>query len=338
MHAKMWVGIVVSALLLWYSMRNVDFLRAWSAAQGMNLILLLPYLVVLAAEVLVRALRWQVLLQPTRECSFRNLSSATLIGLMANNVLPARAGEFVRAYVGARMEGLPFSTAFATVVIDRVFDGLTASAIFILAVLVYPLPELAKWAGYLAAAIYLGTLAFLIALIAREAATLQWVGTALRAFPHRFRSAATGWLSAFVRGLGVFRRPRLLTASVALSVVIWLGYGLSLYFMWLAFDIRLSVFDAFVVLLILTIGLTLPSTPGFVGAMEAAIVTGLAFFGVDQSQAFALAVVYHVTQYIPITVGGFVALWLERMTFTELAHVPTAGAPAPSSSAGGPTR
>lgn len=318
-YARIWLGIAVSAGLLWYAMRNVDLQRAWLAAQGINALFLVPYLAVMFAEVPIRGWRWQLLLVPVQRASLLRLSSATLIGLMANNVLPARLGEFLRAYVGARAEKIPFSTSFATVVIDRVFDGLTVSAIFVFAVVAYPLPDLAKLAGYAAAGIYLGTLLVLVGLIAKRTATLTFVAWLLHWFPGGFSSRVLKWLGSFVGGLQVFRSPRLLLGSVAISLVVWFGYGLSLYLMWLAFDIHLSVIDAFVVLLILTIGLTLPSTPGFVGAMEAAIVTGLAFFGIDESEAFAIAVVYHVTQYVPITLGGFIALWFERMSFTEMA-------------------
>jgi hypothetical protein len=337
MNLKVWLGVAVSAALLWYAMRDVDFGRAWEAAQRMNAIFLVPYILVAFGEVPLRALRWQVLLLPVQRTSLLRLSSATLIGLMANNVLPARAGEFLRAYVAARAEHLAFSTSFATCVIDRVFDGLTVSAIFVFAVLagrfeppneaLRPLAEVARASGYFAAIIYLGTLAFLVGLIVRQSATPRLVGLVLRLFPKRFAAAALGWLGSFVGGLGVFRQLPLLGISTVISVAVWLGYGLGLYLMWLAFDVHLGVIDAFIALLILTIGLTLPSTPGFVGVMEAAVVTGLEFYGVDRSSAFAIAVVYHITQYVPITLGGFLALWFERLSFTDIARVEEDQAP-----------
>ena len=88
-------------------------------------------------------------------------------------------------------------------------------------------------------------------------------------------------------------------------------------------DIQLTVFQAFIVLLIVTILLTLPSTPGFVGAMEFGIKSGLMLFGVDENQALAFALVYHITQYLPVTIGGFVVLWLEGFSMREISHVQT---------------
>ena len=138
LNRQVWIGLVISFALLWLSARNVEFDRAWAHIQTINLIYLVPYALLVIGEVVIRVLKWQVLLRPVKACSFWKLNSATIIGLMANNVLPARAGEFVRAYAGARLESIPYSMAFATVVIDRVLDGLTVSAIFLLVVLVQP--------------------------------------------------------------------------------------------------------------------------------------------------------------------------------------------------------
>jgi uncharacterized protein (TIRG00374 family) len=329
LNLKVWVGIAISAGLLWLSARDVDFGRAWYHIQTINGIYLIPFLALIAAEVLIRSLKWQVLLQPVKRCSFWRLNAATLIGLMANNLLPARAGEFVRAYAGARIEAIPFSMAFATVVIDRVLDGLTVSAIFLVVLLLQPLPDEIRGAGALAALLYAGALIVLVGLIVRHAATRRLLTVILRPFPTRLSDFVLRALEGFVQGLAAFRRAELLVLATLISVVIWLGYALTLYVMFLAFAplhgksaeiVSLSPFHALVVLLILTIVLTLPSSPGFVGTMHWAIRSGLVFFGVDESQAFALALVYHITQYVPITVGGIVVLWLERMTVAEIAH------------------
>jgi uncharacterized protein (TIRG00374 family) len=321
-NLKLWFGILVSAAFLWIATWNVDFRSAWEYAQGVNVAFLIPYMALVVAEIFLRAWKWLVILEPVKRASFRNLSSATLIGLMANNILPARAGEFVRAYVGARMERIPFSTSFATVVIDRVLDGLTVSAIFILAVIVQPLPDEIKGAGYLAATIYGVALGSLLVLILNEQWALRVIAKVLSPFPRRFGSYVVDLAISFAGGLSALRSPRLLLSATGISVLIWLGYALSVYFMALAFGIELTVMQSFVVLLIVTIALTLPSTPGFVGTMELALKWGLVLFGIDESRAFAFALVYHVTQYVPITVAGLLALWLTRFSIRDIAHVP----------------
>jgi glycosyltransferase 2 family protein len=319
---KIWLGVAVSVAALWLTLRDVDFASAWAATQNLNPIWLVPYFAIVFGEVFVRGWRWQVLLAPIQRASLRGLTSATFIGLMANNILPARAGEFLRAYAGARSEKIPFSTSFATVVIDRVFDGLTASAIFVIVILIYPLPDLWKVSGYAAAGVYLVALVGLVGLIWQKELTLKLVGMLLHFVPAGIRGRVLGWLGAFVSGLAVFRSPFLLLASTALSVVIWFGYGLTLYFTWLAFDLHLPVSAAFVVLLMLTVGITLPSTPGFAGVMELAVVTGMSeLLGVDRSTSFAVAVFYHLSQFVPITIAGFVALWIDRISLADIRRV-----------------
>src|SRR5207247_147604 len=132
-----------------------------------------------------------------------------------------------------RTERIPFSTCFATVVIDRVLDGLTASAILVGVIVLYPLPLEWKISGYIAAAIYLATLVGLIGLIWKRELTLRLMSSVLRVLPKHLGDRVLGWLGAFVSGLGVFRNPGMLLVSIALSVVIWVGYGLTLYLMFL---------------------------------------------------------------------------------------------------------
>ena len=318
----MWLGVLISGALLWFAARDVDFASAWHHIQTVNPIYLIPYLALVAIEVVLRAWKWHVLLAPIKRASFRKLNSATLIGLMANNVLPARAGEFVRAYVGARMERIPFTASFATVAIDRLLDGLTVSAIFVLAVLFQPLEDQVKLGGYTAAVLYAAALAFFATLLLKEAFAFRVLAWVLRFFPERMNHFVTSLLRAFVTGLGALKDARLLAMSVFISVLIWLGYALTLFVMALAMDIQLTLFQAFVVLLIVTILLTLPSTPGFVGALELGITWGLMLFGVDASRAFAFALVYHVTQYVPVTIAGFIALSMEGIGMKEISHVP----------------
>jgi uncharacterized protein (TIRG00374 family) len=321
---KLWIGVLISGALLWFAVRDVEFSRVWANIQGINYWYLLPYLGLIVIEVILRAWKWHVLLLPVKAPSFWKLNSATIIGLMANNVLPGRAGEFVRAYAGARLEHISFSASLATVVIDRVLDGLTVSAIFVFALILHPaLPDQVKVPGYIAAGIYLVALAFLVALLVQEALAYRLLAWGLQFFPESIRHYVTGLVQAFVHGLSALKDLRLLGGSIFISILIWLGYALSVFVMALAMDIQLTVFQAFIVLLIVTILLTLPSTPGFVGAMEFGIKSGLMLFGVDENQALAFALVYHITQYLPITIGGFIVLWLEGLSMREISHVQT---------------
>ena len=321
MNRRLLLGILISVVLFYLSVRDAHLGEALSYLGQINGWYFVPYSILIALEVLLRGWKWQLLLWPVKHCSFWKLSSATLIGLMANNVLPARAGEFVRAYVGARLQNLSYGTSFATVVIDRVLDGLTVTVIFLVTILLADVPDEFKVLGYVATAIYLVALVVLIGLMVREQGTVRLLGVLLRPFPSRFSAFVLRSLTSFVHGLHSLRSLKLTIGTVIISIFIWVGYALSLYLTFLAFGINLSFLNAFVTLLLLTILLTVPSTPGYFGAMEAGITAGLRLAGVDPSQALAVALVYHVTQYVPITVAGLIAVFLEPISMSEITHV-----------------
>jgi glycosyltransferase 2 family protein len=320
-NRRLLVGILVSIVLFYFSVRDAHFGQALSYLGTINPWYFIPYSILIFAEVLIRGWKWQLLLWPIKHCSFWKLSSATLIGLMANNILPARAGEFVRAYAGARLQNISYGTSFATVVIDRVLDGLTVTVIFLVTILLADVPDEFKILGYIATAIYLVALVVLIALLVREEGTMRLLATVLRPFPARLGVFVLRSLASFVHGLHSLRSVKLTIGTVLISIFIWVGYALSLYLTFLAFGIDLSFLNAFVTLLFLTILLTVPSTPGYFGAMEAGITAGLRFSGVDPSQALAVALVYHITQYLPITIGGLIAVFLEPISMSEITHV-----------------
>src|SRR5581483_3212832 len=122
-----------------------------------------------------------------------------------------------------------------------------------------PLPDLINRGGYVAAAIYLGTLVFLVGLIVRTDQTLALAAGAMRPLPARFSEPAVAALTRFVEGLAVFRSARLLIAAIAVSFGVWFAYAVGFWVMFQMFNMPLSLGQGFVILLILTVALTLPA-------------------------------------------------------------------------------
>src|SRR5688572_20419721 len=125
MRGKVWIGVAVSALLLWVAVRGVSLDEVLGELRRVRPLWLVPVILSLFVRFWLTAVRWQLLLRPIKQIGVHRLFAVTLIGFMANNVLPARLGEFVRAYALGRAEGLPPSLPFATIVIERIFDGFT---------------------------------------------------------------------------------------------------------------------------------------------------------------------------------------------------------------------
>src|SRR5262249_3447079 len=125
MRGKVWLGVAVSAVLLWVVVRGVNFDEVLQQLRQVRLAWLLRLFVRFFPPFWLPALRWQLLLKPVKRIGVHRLFAITMIGFMANNVLPARLGEFVRAYALGRSESLSPSLPFATIVIERIFDGFT---------------------------------------------------------------------------------------------------------------------------------------------------------------------------------------------------------------------
>ena len=125
MRGKVWLGVAVSAVLLWVAVRGVSLDEVLHELRQVRPIWLVPVLASIFVRFWLTALRWQLLLQPVKRIGVHRLFAITMIGFMANNLLPARLGEFVRAYALGRSEALPSSLPFATIVIERLFDGFT---------------------------------------------------------------------------------------------------------------------------------------------------------------------------------------------------------------------
>jgi uncharacterized protein (TIRG00374 family) len=236
---------------------------------------------------------------------------AIAIGFTANNILPLRAGELIRAYTAARLTSARFTTVISSIAVERIFDGLTVVALLTLALFSPELPATVKVGGtsvaHLARAAGVLSLLGLLSAIAVVAAPLAAERVIRRVLPHAHLAERIVDLIEGVRqGLVVLRSPLRLAEVVVWSLVLWLVNALAFYVGFGAFDIPVSFAGALLLQGLLVLGISIPSTPGFFGPFEAVIVAVLALYGVPGSLAFSYAISFHVTSFVPITLLG---LW-----------------------------
>jgi uncharacterized protein (TIRG00374 family) len=315
-NRTLWIGVAVSVLLLWAAVRGVQLEEITRSLAEVRPGWLVPVLISIVLRFWLTAVRWRILLAPVKPIGLHRLFGVTLIGFMANNVLPTRMGEFVRAYALGKSESLSKSLAFATIVLERVFDGFTLLAFLIAgAAFLNPEPWLV-WSAIASFCLYVGVLGGLFWLRrGRGLATLVgWL-------PARVRGRAAGLLDSFILGLDVLGDARGLLAVAALSVVIWVVNAAGLHAIFLAFSLDLPAYAAFLVLAIVAVALILPSTPGYVGPFQAGTVLALGLFGVPKATALSLSIVYHAVNFVPITLVGLAYLGALNLTLGELRRV-----------------
>ena len=139
---KFWFGVLISAVFLYFTLRGLKFGEFWEVIKTANYIWLLPGIAVYFLGVWVRAWRWHYLLRPLKKIPTVTMFPVVTIGYFGNNILPARAGEVLRAFVLRKREGVPVSASLATIIVERIFDG-----VVMLAFVFINLPELAKLTG-----------------------------------------------------------------------------------------------------------------------------------------------------------------------------------------------
>ena len=305
---KTWVGVAVSVAAVAWAARGVDWTAFRTALAGADWgLLALVFVLSPLVNIVIRAARWRILLAPVAAPSLGGCLRATAIGLMANNVLPARIGEFVRAWALGRGERVPIGTAFGSLFVERMFDGFSLVAILFALTFLQPLPSWVDTTIRIGFWVFAGFLVFQLALAHRPDAFVR-VARRLsrRPFAGRFEEPVARALVTFVDGFRLLRSPWLACGSFALALVQWLAiavtYGVGLE----AFGLleRVGWQGALFTTAVTAFGVAIPSSPGFVGTFQAFVVEALAVFGVDRSAAFGFSVGYHVVSYVSVTAVG----------------------------------
>jgi len=318
-------AVAISVAAVWFSMRGVSVPEVWRALRHSNLLLFGVVMVLTLASFLVRALRWRSLLSGVQGPSLHRLYSATMIGFMANNMLPFRLGEFVRAWALARRERCSTTMVMATIIVERVVDMLALLAILGVTMLVHPIQASSKaaeftQAGAVSLIVITVGLTLMLILIERMPGLARRVVRRFSSWlPERHEGRVVAALDHFVEGLGLFRDlPRLLWVFL-LSLVLFSCFAVALQLSMLAFGIHLPWYAGFTLLVISAFAIMAPAAPGYIGTMNLACVAGLALFGVaNRELANSFSWFYWAGQWLPVTVVGLFYLRREGLSLRSL--------------------
>jgi glycosyltransferase 2 family protein len=310
---QFWVGVLISAVFLYFSLRGLKLGDFWKAIQTANYWWILPGVAVYFVAVWVRAWRWHYLLGPIKKIPTSRMFPVTCIGYMGNNIYPARAGEVLRAVILKRKEGVPISASLATIIIERIFDG-----VVMLAFVFVNLPQLAKlassnsgfvgdiqtlslWGVGIFAAVLI---VFLLAAMFPKITAKIGQGFIDRFLPKRLREQTSGIMLKFLDGLASLRSPFNVLMVFLTSVLIWLLETIKYWLVMHAFAFSVSFFALMLMNGIVNLATTIPSAPGYIGTFDAPGIAVLTAYGVEQSLAAGYTLVLHVALWLPITVLG----------------------------------
>ena len=310
------IGIAFTVVSLYIAFRDVHYRDILDTFRTTKFLWGGPVLAATILSIWLRAFRWKIMLAPIKDVPIGRVYSATMIGFMANNVLPMRLGELVRAYAVGHSSGVSKSSAFATIVVERAFD-LVAILLFLGVVLLRtPLARWVQVTGYVALTVCLGMFVMMALLHWKRAATIRVFNLLTSRLPKSLEDKVNGLMHRFLDGLRVLGSWKRIAWVTVLSLATWLAVALGYWFTFLAFDLVLPLRASIVLVVVTALAVMLPSGPGFVGTFEVGAKYGMMLFDVSENVALSYALFYHAVQFFPITLLGFYHIWREKFSLS----------------------
>ncbi len=314
---KLLIGVALSVAFMFLAVRNVDFRQMQNAFAVANFWYIFPTLAIVFFSHYLRAVRWRYLLLPVKRIEMRTLFSSLMIGYMFNIFLPAHLGELVRAYVVSKKRPLPAGAVFGTIIIERIIDVFTLLLLMALTFIVFPFPDWVRKSGYLSFVGIIVLFAILVLMKKHQGRALTIIGKLTASLPARFSARIGHLIRSFLDGIVPLQKKEHYLVVIALSLVIWACYGYAFQLVFYAFDF-VSIYSlpwmaALVLLVITTISVLVPSSPGYIGTYHYLCQLSLGLFAVPASPALTFAFVMHGINFVPVLIVGLIFISAEGL-------------------------
>lgn len=329
------VGFAIAGVFLWLFFRTVtDWGEIWEALRTARYIYLIPAVLFGLVTYVFRAFRWYYLLHDLKRIRFFRLLSPIIIGFMGNSLLPARAGEFIRAYLLSQKENIKLTASLASLVVDRMFDTFVLLMLIGGVLLFYPLDEtvllestkysLAQarfFLGVVVTTVFAVLVGFTVLLYFKKELAARLLEKVLFFLPRKMRDGIVAIFMAFTEGLHIFKNWRHVVIAVLVTIGQWIFNALLFYPLFFAFGIgeNLSLVSSAAVLAAAAVGVAIP-TPGYAGPFHFFVQIGLQLCdpAIPDSVAKVFALVAHAVTFFPIVVLGIIFAIREGVSLSQI--------------------
>lgn len=304
------LGVLISAFSVYFVLHNVDYADIWSALMQADARYAALGLLSVAINTAGKAIRWKILVGPGgKHIHFSRYLMVLLVGQMLNTLIPAKVGELSRAYiVGGMGPGRAF--VLGTIVIEKFLDAIAYMLLFVLLLGLMPLPAGVRESS--SALILVGVvLGVIMAGLMLQRDMLPGVVERLTQWlPVRVQAQVVGMTSAALRSLNILKQQAELLQLILWTMLIWGTAVLTNYLTLLALGMHLPIAASVLILVVLQVGIAVPSVPGRIGVFELGCVWALAVFGVAQAAGLTYGIVLHAIVLVPSTLIGLLFFWM----------------------------
>lgn len=325
---QMLIGLAISAFFIYLVLPGLHLPDVWHSLQTANYWWILPGVGTYFVGLWARTWRWHYMLRHLKPIPLTRLFPVVCIGYFGNNIYPLRAGEVIRSYVLKRKESIAMSSSLATVIIERIFDGLVMLIFVFLALPFAPMPVMYRNLVIVLTVFLLLATAIFIWMAARPERVVGFYNWfAGRLLPQRIRLRTDDIYERFMQGLQSLNSSNDVFMLFATSVVIWLMETVKYWFVMHAFPFEVN----FIVLMLMNglvnLATTLPSAPGYVGTFDAPGIETLVAFGVERNIAAGYTFTLHAALWLPVTLLGAYYFWREQLRWDDFSKAKAQAAP-----------
>lgn len=324
---RFWIGIIISIVCLYFAFQGIQFDKLVEALRDFNYLWLIPASLVFLVSYVARVFRWQLLFSPQTPPTDK-VFHALNIGYFLSNLLPARLGDVVRAYLIGQFASVSKVRALSTIVAERLSDGLAAVLLLALSALFAPtLPEVAKQGALGIAATGVAAIIFLIVLSLQKDRGIALLRRLTSPIPFLQNPRLWGILDSLIDGFAALRSPRALLGVGGWAFFAWLTGGVLWWTIMIGMNLQtngalLPIHAAFLATTIAALAVIVPSSPGYIGIFHFSVqVTLNTIYGVDKSAALSYAFIIHAFTYIWLIVLGVYSMWHEGLTYERLQNI-----------------
>lgn len=326
------IGLAIAAGALYYTLRNVSMDELIASFKGIELIYVLPSIGITLLSYVARAYRWQVLLRSFKQIPVREIYAPLMIGFMGN-ILPARAGEFLRAYLLGKKHGITFAGAFSTIIVERLFDLIFLLMLFVWVFVVrvdmfdpqltfsgVSVQSMLAGFGKFCAILVIGLLCFMVLLAYKEEPVKSCIDWFVKPLPDKWREKIFFMVGEFALGCKIVKDPGALAQIVFFSALTWFLFVAIYYPLYFAFDLQDKSLESVLLLTVMVcVLITILPTPGFLGSFNAGVLIALhEIRGEAEVTAVSFSMVSWAVGFIVLMGGGLFFVLKDHMSVQSL--------------------